>query len=147
MDYKLAEDKIKDIISKHRDDILEKVVEFLYENFENYNWVGIYFVKGKDLILGPWKGLQATEHVKIPIGKGICGTAAATGRTEIVNDVSKDERYISCFISTKSEIVVPIKRNGKVIAEIDIDSDKKNAFSNKDREFLEKISDMLSKHI
>lgn len=146
MDYLLAEQKIQDIISDSSE-ILTKVVDFLYENFDHYSWIGIYLVKGNDLILGPWKGLHATEHTKIPIGQGICGAAAASGKTEIIPDVSSDDRYLSCFISTKSEIVVPIKKDGKVIGEIDIDSDKKDAFSKEDGEFLEKIADMLGKHI
>ena len=147
LDYYDAEIKIKEIISKNQEPMLSEVVDFLYENFSHYSWVGIYIVKGNDLFLGPWRGPHETEHTKIPIGKGICGSAAATGKTEIIDDVNSDARYLSCFISTKSEIVVPIKKDNKVIAEIDIDSDIKNAFSKEDKDFLEKIADMLSKHI
>lgn len=147
MDYILAERKIRDIISRNDNLLLTHVVEYLYENFENYSWVGIYLVEGNYLVLGPWKGPQATEHTKIPIGKGICGSAAASGKTEVISDVNLDYRYLSCFVSTKSEIVVPIKKDGKILGEIDIDSDKKNAFTIKDKEFLEKIADMLSLHI
>ena len=143
MNYKVAENKIREIISNKKSNVLQKVVNLLYENFDNYSWIGVYIVEGKDLILGPWKGLQATEHTKIPLGKGICGSAAATGKTEVIPDVNADNRYLSCFISTKSEIVVPIKKNGKIIAEIDIDSDKKDAFTKEDEEFLEKVADLL----
>jgi GAF domain-containing protein len=146
LDYKQAKKEIEKIILK-KSDILSSVVNFLYENFEHYNWVGIYFLKGNKLVLGPWKGKQSTEHIKIPIGKGICGAAAASGKTEIINDVNIDKRYLSCFVSTKSEIVVPIKKGKKVLAEIDIDSDKKNAFSKKDKVFLEDLADMLFEHI
>ncbi len=144
--FKEAEEKIKDIVSKHQD-VLKEVVNFLYENFNHYNWVGIYVVQGRNLILGPWNGEHATEHTKIPIGVGVCGSAAASGKTELVPDVNKDDRYLACFISTKSEIVVPIKKDGKVVAEIDIDSNHPNAFAENDTLFLEKIADMLSKHI
>jgi GAF domain-containing protein len=147
LDYYEAEIKIKEIISRDKESTLSRVVDFLHDNFDNYSWVGIYIVKGNDLFLWPWKGPHATEHTKIPIGKGICGSAAATGKTEIIDDVSSDSRYLSCFISTRSEIVVPIKKDDKIIAEIDIDSDKKNAFTKEDKDFLEKIADMLSKHI
>ena len=148
MDYELAENKIKEIIFRNQSSqVLQNVVNFLFDNFNKYTWVGIYIVDGDNLVLGPWKGEQATEHVKIPIGKGICGSAAASGRTEIVPDVGADDRYIACFVSTRSEIVVPIKDNYKIIGEIDIDSDKKDAFTRSDKEFLEKIADMLSKHI
>ena len=61
-------------------DVLQPVVDVLHDDFENYSWVGIYLVEGDDLVLGPWKGPEATEHVRIPVGQGICGAAAATGR-------------------------------------------------------------------
>jgi L-methionine (R)-S-oxide reductase len=146
LDYKLAEKNIKKIIQENSN-VLSNVVDFLYKNFNHYNWVGIYLVKCNNLILGPWRGEQATKHTKIPIGKGICGSAAKNGKTEIVADVNADNRYLSCFVSTKSEIVVPIKKGKKVFGEIDIDSDKKNAFSKKDKVFLENLANMLCKYI
>jgi GAF domain-containing protein len=146
LNYKKALYEIEKIISKSKN-VLEDVVGFLYENFDHYSWVGIYIVENNNLILGPWKGPHATEHTKIPIGKGICGSAAETGETEIIADVNSDHRYLSCFVSTKSEIVVPIKKDGEIIGEIDIDSDKKAAFTNDDSIFLEKIADMLGEHI
>jgi len=148
LDYEVAENRIKQIISTSQGiHALQNTVAYLYDNFDKYTWIGIYIVNGDNLVLGPWKGDQATEHVKIPIGKGICGSAAASGRTEIVHDVNADKRYLACFVSTKSEIVVPIKKYDTVIGEIDIDSDKKDAFTRIDKEFLEKIADMLSQHI
>ncbi len=148
MDYDVAEENIKKIISKGNTiDVLQNVVDYLYKHFDKYSWVGIYIVKGDSLILGPWKGKQATEHTKIPIGKGICGSAAQSGKTEVVADVSKDDRYLACFVSTRSEIVVPIKKNGVVVGEIDVDSDVSDAFDKSDVVFLEKITDMLGKHI
>ena len=146
MEYITAEQEINKILTDKKDN-LQKVMDYLYEHFKKYSWVGIYIVWGNDLTLGPWRGKQATEHIKIPIGRGICGSAAQSGKTEIVDDVSKDSRYLSCFVSTKSEIVIPIKRDQKVIGEIDIDSDIPNAFDREDKVFLEKIADMLSKHI
>jgi len=127
--------------------ILQEVVDVLYESFEKYSWVGIYLVKGNVLVLGPWKGNQATEHTTISVGKGVCGSAARSGKTEVVNDVSTDSRYLSCFRTTRSEIVVPITQNRRVIGEIDIDSDVPAAFDKTDKKFLEKIADMLTEHI
>ena len=75
MNYEKALNEINNL-AKTRS--LQKIVDYLYDNFNHYSWVGIYIVKGNDLILGHWKGLNATEHTKIPIGKGICGSAAAT---------------------------------------------------------------------
>ncbi len=146
MEYEKAFLEIKQIISQNNN-ILDKVTEYLYNNFDKYSWVGIYLVEDKNLILGPWKGKKATEHTKIPIGKGICGSAAKTGKTEIIRDVSKDNRYLSCFISTKSEIVVPIKSDNNILGEIDIDADIFNAFDKNDSKFLEKVADMLAEHI
>ena len=147
MHYNIAENKINEIINSEISDKLQKIVDFLYNNFDHYSWIGIYIAQGDHLVLGPWNGEQATVHTKIPFGKGICGSAAATGKTEIIPDVNDDTRYLSCFLSTNSEIVVPIKRDNEIIAEIDIDSNKKNAFSNEDKIFLEKIADMLKEHI
>jgi GAF domain-containing protein len=118
----------------------------LHDRFDHYSWVGIYLVEEDDLVLGPWKGPAATEHVRIPIGQGVCGAAAASGRTEIVDDVNADERYVACFPSTRSEIVVPIAYEGRVVAEIDIDSDRPAAFRPEDKEFLEGVAALISAH-
>jgi L-methionine (R)-S-oxide reductase len=123
---------------------LRKKVVKLLNQIPTYNWVGIYLVKGNDLRLDAWSGPAATTHTTIPLGKGVCGWAAKSGRTEIVSDVSKDPRYLECFLNTKSEIVVPINHNGKVIGEIDIDSDELNAHSSTDREFLEAVASKIA---
>jgi L-methionine (R)-S-oxide reductase len=128
------------------DEVLRQVVEALHDRFDHYTWVGIYLVEGDDLVLGPWKGPQATEHVRIPVGQGICGAAAATGRTEVVDDVNADERYLACFPSTRSEIVVPIVYEGRVVGEIDIDSDRPAAFGEADRAYLERVAVLISPH-
>jgi L-methionine (R)-S-oxide reductase len=128
------------------DDVLREVVALLHDRFEHYSWVGVYLVEGDDLVLGPWRGPEATEHVRIPVGQGICGAAAASGRTEIVDDVNADERYLACFPSTRSEIVVPISFEGRVVGEIDIDSDEPAAFGEGDREFLERLATLISPH-
>ena len=148
MEYALAEQKIKTILlQKDTSNVLQQVVNFLQKHFKQYNWVGIYVIQNDVLVLGPWMGKEATEHVRIPIGRGVCGSAAQRGKTEIVDDVSKDNRYLSCFLSTRSEIVVPIKKGIKVVGEIDIDSDAFAAFDKNDAAFLEKIADMLRQHI
>jgi len=126
------------------DDVLRAVVDVLHDQFDYYSWVGIYLVEGDDLVLGPWTGPEATEHVRIPVGEGICGAAAATGRTEVVDDVNADPRYLSCFPSTRSEIVVPIVHDGRVVGEIDIDSDRPAAFGEDDRALLERVALLIS---
>ena len=95
-------------------------------------------------ILGPWTGPEATEHAVIPIGVGICGAAAASGRTEIVDDVNADPRYLACFTTTRSEIVVPIFDGADVIGEIDIDGSDLAAYDETDARFLEEVAALLA---
>ena len=122
----------------------QAVVRLLNSAVQSYNWVGIYAVDGKDLVLDAWSGPAATEHVRIPVGKGVCGFAAKSGKTEIVTDVSKDPRYLQCFLSTKSEIVVPVSSQGAVLGEIDVDGDQLDAFSSLDWVFLEAVARKIS---
>jgi L-methionine (R)-S-oxide reductase len=141
-----ALDAIREILDRgdDADDLLRQVVAVLQERFDDYSWVGVYLVEGDELVLGPWQGPEATEHVRIPVGQGICGAAAATGVTEIVDDVNADPRYLACFPSTRSEIVVPISYEGGVVGEIDIDSDRPSAFDADDGEFLERVAVLIS---
>jgi len=122
----------------------QRAVEVLHDRFPHYDWLGIYWVDGTDLVLGPWVGPEATEHTRIPIGTGICGAAAASGQTEIIADVDADPRYLACFASTKSEIVVPIFADGSVVGEIDIDGSDANAFDETDGRFLEEVAALLA---
>lgn len=126
-------------------DAHEMVSEELYQRFEHYSWVGIYVVEGDELVLSAWAGEEETEHTTIKVGEGICGLAAATGRTELVPDVSEREEFIACFPTTRSEIVVPIVGPDGVLGEIDIDSDWLDAFDDPDRELLEDVAERLSR--
>ncbi len=148
MSHQDALEAIDRIVNRAGDDseLLAAVVQALRDRFEHYSWVGIYLVEGDDLVLGPWQGPEATEHVRIPIGQGVCGAAAASGRTEIVDDVNADPRYLACFPSTRSEIVVPIAQDGKVVGEIDIDSDRPAAFDDEHCVFLERVALVISPH-
>jgi L-methionine (R)-S-oxide reductase len=126
------------------EDATQRAVALLHDRFAHYDWVGIYWVDGSDLVLGPWVGPQATEHTRIPIGTGICGAAAESGQTEIVEDVEADPRYLACFASTKSEIVVPIFADGAVVGEIDVDGSDRGAFDAADARFLEEVAALLA---
>src|SRR4029077_542819 len=81
-------------IAEGGEDVLQQVVDVLHDDFEHYSWVGIYLVDADDLVLGPWRGPQATEHVRIPVGQGVCGAAAASGETEIVDDVHGEPSHL-----------------------------------------------------
>ncbi len=146
--YRSALEAVDRIVNRETeaDEVLRQTVAVLHDRSEHYSWVGIYLVEGDDLVLGPWKGPQATEHVRIPVGQGICGAAAASGVTEIVDDVNADERYLACFTSTRSEIVVPVAYEGRVVGEIDVDSDVPAAFGDEDRIFLERVALLVSPH-
>ena len=120
---------------------LEGIATLLANEIDYYDWVGFYLVEEpgrEELVLGPYVGAE-TEHVKIPFGKGICGQAAATGETIIIQDVTKVTNYLSCAPDVVSEIVVPIFSEGKIVGELDIDSHELGPFSWDDRELLEYI--------
>jgi GAF domain-containing protein len=123
---------------------LNETVRRLRDAFGKYNWVGVYWVIRHQLVLAAWDGPEPTEHVRIPIGTGICGLAAESGETVVVPDVSKEPRYLACFPYTRSEIVVPIKRDGRVLGEIDIDSNVLDAFGPEDRVLLEAVAALLA---
>ena len=144
--YRGALAAVDRIVNRERDGdkILREIVNVLHDRFDHYSWIGIYLVEGEELVLGPWRGPRETEHVRIPIGRGICGAAAASGRTEVVDDVAADERYLACFTSTRSEIVVPIAFQGAVVGEIDVDSDASAAFGEADRSLLERVAILAS---
>lgn len=110
---------------------------------EKASWVGFYIVKGYSLVLGPFQGNVAC--VRIAMGKGVCGTAASERRTVVVPDVSKFPGHIACDAGTKSEIVVPIKKDGQVVAVLDLDSYELEAFDIADALGLAPIAELLGK--
>lgn len=121
------------------------IVEIIPQRLPWYNWTGFYMLDPADpatLVLGPFEGAP-TEHVRIPVSQGICGAAVAQNDTVIVDDVNADPRYLACSLETKSEIVVPIRANGAVVGEIDIDSHEAAAFTARDREFLEECAGIV----
>jgi GAF domain-containing protein len=139
--------KFGEIVKKNKGDLSDVTVKFLNENVPHYNWVGIYIVQGGDLVLKTYSGPKETEHTRIKIGFGICGLAAKEGITVIVPDVSKDSRYISCFLETRSEMVVPLFRDSKVIGEIDIDSDFLDPFTDEDKDFIAGIINLIGRRL
>lgn len=126
--------------------VLEQfVVERMACELPAYNWAGFYMLDPHDpetLVLGPFVG-AATEHVRIPVGRGICGAAVAQGQTIVVDDVTADPRYLACSLETRSEIVVPISAHGRIVGEIDIDSHAEAAFGAEDRAFVERCAQIV----
>ncbi len=123
---------------------LAEACRFLAASFPHYSWVGVYRLDGRELVLEAYDGPEATEHTRIPIDRGICGRAARDGATVIVDDVRASSEYLACFLSTRSEVVVPITADGRVVGEVDIDSTRLAAFDASDRAFLEKVAAKLS---
>lgn len=109
------------------------------------NWVGFYVKDGDELVLGPFQGLPAC--VRIPIGKGVCGTAAFEKRTVRVADVNEFPGHIACDARSQSEIVVPLIKNDEVIGVLDIDSPIKNRFDEIDQRYLEKFTNILTEYL
>ena len=125
------------------DAVLELVVAALQSRFPRYTGVYVYWLAGSDTLeLRAFRG-RSTEHVRIPVGQGICGRAAREKRTVLVDDVNADPAYLACSLETRSEIVVPIMRGATVLGEIDIDSDVPAAFTRDDSAFLEKLAALI----
>ena len=132
------------------DALMKSIVALLHEKLTRYNWVGFYMLEREGdrdvLVLGPFKGTM-TPHTRIPLNQGICGAAASTGKTIVVDDVNSDSRYLACSLETKSEIVVPVFVRGKVAGELDIDSHFLAAFGPDDRKLCEHAAALLGKFI
>ncbi|MBI4467457.1 MAG: GAF domain-containing protein [Acidobacteria bacterium] len=124
-------------------DWMKEICTLLQRERQHYHWVDIYFLEGNELVLGPYVGAPS-PHTRIPLDKGICGAAVREGHTVIVPDVNADPRYLACSLETKSEIVVPIEANGRILGEIDIDSHTLDAFQADDHALLEQVAARLA---
>ncbi|MBR5783199.1 MAG: GAF domain-containing protein [Clostridia bacterium] len=120
---------------------LANAAALLYHTMDQINWAGFYLLEGDKLILGPFQGKSAC--VEIPLGKGVCGTAAVRDQTVVVEDVHLFEGHIACDCASASEIVIPLHKDGKLIGVLDIDSPVKNRFSPSDRLGLEQFAEIL----
>ncbi|MEE0488174.1 MAG: GAF domain-containing protein [Prevotella sp.] len=112
---------------------------------EEYFWVGFYIVDGDELYLGPFQGMPACTRIKF--GRGVCGTAWKEQRSLVIEDVKKFPEHIACSSLSRSEIVVPLKHNGVVVGEIDIDSTELATFDDVDRQFLEHAAEMIAPYM
>jgi len=148
MKYQAEFERMRELVlaAKGPEDVQARVVISLHKSFPNYNWVGIYRLEGQDLMLGAFQG-RPTVHTSIPVGRGICGAAAQSRKTEVVPNVGADARYLACSLETRSEIVVPVIKGGVFWGEIDIDSDRPDAFSPDDVEFLEAVAALLAERL
>ncbi|MCF6349518.1 MAG: GAF domain-containing protein [Flavobacteriaceae bacterium] len=137
---KILKQKIVSILNTlvKNEEKLQQICDLLKKEIKYYDWVGFYFKNGNknELKLAQFSG-KSTEHTIIPFGKGICGQVAISNENFMVPDVTKQDNYISCGIEVKSEVVIPIFKNGKNIGQIDIDSHTLNSFTANDTKLLE----------
>ncbi len=140
--------QVKEILagSDTTEEKLLALCQVLHSGVNWFDWVGFYLVDPetpRTLVLGPYVGAP-TDHVRIPFGQGICGQAAERQETFMVDDVSEEPNYLACSLHVKSEIVVPIFKDGEFVGELDIDSHTVEAFNKKDQAFLETICELIS---
>ncbi|HVI78026.1 MAG TPA: GAF domain-containing protein [Candidatus Acidoferrum sp.] len=131
-------------------DLMRAMVKVLHDRMLKYNWVGFYMLEpGAEppaLVLGAFEGAM-TPHTRIPLNQGICGAAASSGQTVVVDDVNKDPRYLACSLETKSEIVVPVFVRGRVVGELDIDSHFPAAFTSEHQELVQHCATLVGKKL
>ena len=138
-DYRLLDSQLRAMLGDETDALASAstFVALLYNAMNDINWLGIYVLRDGGLVLGPFQGLPACVHLKP--GSGVCGTAAATRQTQRVADVHQFDGHIACDADSRSEIVVPLDRNGELIGVLDIDSPKVDRFSAFDQKGVETL--------
>lgn len=136
--------KTEALVAGKPEDLLLAICKLLKQEVYHYDWVGFYILdqEQNELVLGPYAG-KPTQHTRIAIGKGICGQVAEKGQTMVVQDVTQVENYISCGLEVQSEIVVPVLKNGRFVAELDIDSHSPAPFTPDDSIFLARVCNLL----
>ena len=144
-DYKALNEQLAALVEgiPHRTANLANAAALLYGTLEGINWAGFYWREGDTLVLGPFQGKPAC--IEIPLGRGVCGTAAAQDRTQLVPDVHRFPGHIACDAASRSEIVVPIRQDGRVAGVLDIDSPQPGRFTEVDREGLEAFVRILER--
>jgi L-methionine (R)-S-oxide reductase len=129
--------------------LMERITKRLHEKMTRYNWVGFYLIDPANsgfLIVGPYAG-SFTPNVRIPLNTGLCGAAASSGQTIVVQDVSTDPRYLAGSPMVKSEIVAPIFVNKKIAAELDIESYFTDTFTKSEQEFVESCANVIAGYL
>ena len=141
--YKLMAYMAKRVLEDDKDVIagLANVSAVINGYMDNINWVGFYLMKGGELVLGPFQGLPAC--IRIPVGKGVCGMAVATGQTQLVPDVCAFPGHIACDAASQSEIVIPIYKNGEVFGVLDVDSPQLARFGSLESRYLTEICKLI----
>jgi L-methionine (R)-S-oxide reductase len=139
IDYALLESQLRALLADETDPLANtgNFVALLYNALDDVNWLGIYVLRDADLVLGPFQGKPAC--VRIPLGRGVCGTAAATLETQRVADVHEFPGHIACDEASRSELVVPLRVDGELLGVLDIDSPSLDRFSSRDQAGVEAL--------
>lgn len=133
---------------KNAKEIMQEVCEYLQANISTYDWVGYYMANHETSTLHLWcQSGEPTDHTEIPFGKGICGQVAVSNKNFVVPDVKAQDNYIACSIHVKSEVVIPLFKNGKNVGQIDIDSHTIDAFDSEDEEFLTWVNSIIAEKL
>ena len=145
--YNLLEKQVSSLLEDESNliAILSNVSALLNDSIDQINWVGFYLIENEALILGPFQGHPACVH--IAIGKGVCGTAVSEEQTQLVDDVNAFPGHIACDANSKSEIVVPLRKNNQIIGVLDIDAPITSRFTDVDKNGLEQIVARIEKQI
>ncbi len=130
----------KAVDTSDREALGRAVVEALVRALPQASWTGIYWLEGKELCLGPYSG-PATEHTRIPVGRGVCGTAVAEDADQVIDDVRTLDNYLSCSAGVRSELVVLIRARDRVVGQFDLDADTVGAFDEEDRRLVRTVAD------
>ena len=144
--YALLLKQLESVLSMETDPVanMANMAAVLFNSLPDLNWAGFYVLRGRELVLGPFQGKPAC--VRIALGKGVCGTAAQTGQTQRVEDVHRFAGHIACDSASKSEIVIPIFKNGNVWGVLDIDSPVLTRFDAEDQAGLERAVEIFTAH-
>ncbi len=146
-DYKTLSIELRSLVSgvPHRVANLANAAALIYNALENINWAGFYLLEGDTLVLAPFGGKPAC--IEIPVGRGVCGTAVAKNETIVVPDVHKFAGHIACDSASRSEIVIPLRKNGEILGVLDIDSPVESRFDESDKEALEALARIIEDEI
>ncbi len=138
--YELLESQAKALCADETDAVANaaNIAALLFNSLPQVNWAGFYFLRGETLVVGPFQGKPAC--VRIPLGRGVCGTAAASRQTQLVADVNAFDGHIACDADSRSEIVIPLVRDGEVLGVLDIDAPIPNRFDSEDQAGLEHVA-------
>lgn len=144
-DYRILSEQMQALLEgiPHPIANLANASALLWQSLPDLNWAGFYLLEGDKLVLGPFQG--KTACIEIPLGRGVCGTAAAEDRTLLVSDVHCFQGHIACDSASNSEIVIPLHKDGKVVGVLDLDSPSKNRFTEADRIGLEAVAAVLER--